>query len=279
MPIWQITAISMIVVLGIPPIRRFLSRVLEKPSGWIKTSLLFLPLAVVTIVPALENIGRGWALILYAATPFILAHVFRNNWLIIVAVWFPVEFGWVDHIYGAPEPVIVGLLALLLIYLVGYRNRNSLFSNGYTFLFTSSDIKHALKGLGLLLIIALPLGLYFEFIQWPPKWPPNEQLVFRLGMIYLYAVAEEVLFRGLIQNDIERWLGKNYLSLGLSAMVFGAAHLNNGVDSLHWTNLNWEYAVLASVAGVVYGLVWRWSGRVTASALTHAGVNLIRLFL
>lgn len=269
----------MIIALGIPSVRDFLRERAAHYSGLTKPVLLYLPLAVMTMMPALKGAGDAWILVFYSALPLVLAYLWRSDWVVILAVWLPIEFDWIARVDDAAEPATAGLLALLLIYVVGYPNRNSSLAQGYSFRLSRVDIGLALKGLLIMLLIALPLGLYIGFVQWPPKGVELAQWGPKLVTLYLLALAEEVLFRGLIQYGVEMWLGRNALSLGLSAAVFGAAHLNNGVETLDWSHLNWEYAALATVAGVVYGLVWRWSGKVTVSALTHAAVNLVRAFL
>ena len=51
---------------------------------------------------------------------------------------------------------------------------------------------------------------------------------------------------------------------GVSAVIFGLAHLPDI-----------RYALLATLAGLAYGWVYARTGRITASALTHTGVNWI----
>lgn len=276
MSTWQIASIAMILALGFPVVRDLCGRAMEQDSGWFRNVLLVLPLALVTVTPTFGEPLGNWALVFYAGLLFVLAYFFRNDWIIILAAWAPLEFGWITKVPGAPEPTTVGLLALLFVYLVGYPNRNGALRAGYSFLFRFKDVGYAAKGFGVMLLVALPWALYLNFVQWPPRGLPIDHFIPLVAKVYLFALAEEVLFRGLIQHAIEARFGKNHLSLGLASVIFGAAHLNNGVDALHWSTLNWKYAALATLAGVVYGLVWRWSGRVTVSALTHTGVNLVR---
>jgi hypothetical protein len=85
--------------------------------------------------------------------------------------------------------------------------------------------------------------------------------------IYLAtAVPEEFLFRGLIQNSLERLLGR--AGLPIAAIVFGLAHLPDP-----------RYVVLATLAGFAYGWVYRRTRRITASAVTHAVVDWIWVLL
>ena len=55
----------------------------------------------------------------------------------------------------------------------------------------------------------------------------------------------------------------------IASVVFGAAHLH------HPPVPNWRYAMLATLAGIFYGNVYRTRQRLCASALTHALVDTI----
>jgi membrane protease YdiL (CAAX protease family) len=52
-------------------------------------------------------------------------------------------------------------------------------------------------------------------------------------------------------------------------VVFGAAHLH------HAPRPNWRYAILATLAGIFYGNVYRTRQRLCASALIHALVDTL----
>jgi len=51
-------------------------------------------------------------------------------------------------------------------------------------------------------------------------------------------------------------------------MLFGMSHITNlGFP-------NWRYVILAAIAGLFYGWVWKRTGSMFASALLHAAVDL-----
>jgi len=82
--------------------------------------------------------------------------------------------------------------------------------------------------------------------------------------IYLMtAVPEELLFRGIIQNACVQWIGRRR-GLVAASIVFGLAHLPD-----------FRYVFLATLAGAAYGWVYGRTERITASAITHAGVDWI----
>jgi membrane protease YdiL (CAAX protease family) len=83
------------------------------------------------------------------------------------------------------------------------------------------------------------------------------------------ALPEEILFRALIQNLLMLRFGSNNRTLFLAALIFGSAHLNNGPQPLP----NWRYMILATIAGIAYGAVFRKSSTVLSSAALHAAVD------
>jgi membrane protease YdiL (CAAX protease family) len=85
--------------------------------------------------------------------------------------------------------------------------------------------------------------------------------------IYLATgVPEEFLFRGLIQNTLERAIGR--AALPIASIIFGLAHLPD-----------LRYVLLATLAGLAYGWVYQTTRRITASAVTHALVDWIWVLL
>jgi membrane protease YdiL (CAAX protease family) len=91
-----------------------------------------------------------------------------------------------------------------------------------------------------------------------------------IGIYLTVAIPEEFLFRGILQNLLEHSLKSERAglhSLLIASAVFGAAHLH------HPPVPNWRYAILATLAGIFYGNVYRSRRRLCASALTHALVD------
>lgn len=102
-----------------------------------------------------------------------------------------------------------------------------------------------------------------------PSWTP----LFLVTNLLFTCVAEEAFFRGVIQGGLLRALAdKRYgpaVAIGIAAVLFGIAHAGGGVAMI----------VLATLAGIGYGLAaWR-SGRIEAAILTHFAVNALRFVL
>ena len=123
----------------------------------------------------------------------------------------------------------------------------------------------------LALIAAVPLllgsavllgGLAFE-PHFPP-WLP----AFMLANLFFVSLAEEALFRGYLQQRLRERLG-GMPALVISALVFGLAHATGGV----------LLVVFATLAGLLYGLAWHWSGRLWLATALHFALNLTHLLL
>lgn len=112
-------------------------------------------------------------------------------------------------------------------------------------------------------LLALLLGL----VGWQPKWPEGLWLwlAVNLGVTVL---AEELLFRAWLQPALCRRLGV-VCGIGLTAALFGAAHMP----------FSPLFALVATFAGLGYGLVFHGSGRLWPAVLLHGAVNLLHLLL
>jgi len=60
-----------------------------------------------------------------------------------------------------------------------------------------------------------------------------------------------------------------------AALIFGCAHLDNGPQPLP----NWRYMILATIAGVAYGAVFRKASTVLSSATLHMLVDWTKHFI
>jgi len=131
------------------------------------------------------------------------------------------------------------------------------------------------QGLQASLLYVLPLTLLaclggawaLGMVAWAPKWPEQAWL-WLLNNLLLVSLTEELLFRGYLQGSLQRMLRHQGLALFAAAMLFGLAHLGAG----------WQWVYLATLAGLGYGLAYRWGG-VAAAVLCHFGLNLMHFTL
>jgi len=230
-------------------------------------------------VPLLMLALYGWVPIALVAGSSRAGGPFRSlarMGLAIAALWLPVEVGLLHGpslpagAHGAlnATPLVALDLGLLLFVVAA-----PVPGLGFTFAFDRRDLGSAAAALLLFAAVAIPLGFAIGFIHFHPRpFQLLSWLVRAITVYFLIAIPEELLFRGLIQNLLEkRWPGggRRLASLVVAAGVFGAAHLDNPPIP------NVRYAVLATLAGLAYGWCWQRTRKVTASALTHGAVDVI----
>ncbi|HEX2524207.1 MAG TPA: CPBP family intramembrane glutamic endopeptidase, partial [Terriglobia bacterium] len=118
--------------------------------------------------------------------------------------------------------------------------------------------------------LAIPIGLVTGFItlssRQVPKW---ELLLSAIGIFFLIAIPEELLFRGIIQNFLEKTLRRQGFALIATSVIFGAAHLNNGPRP------DLRYFLLASLAGLFYGNAYHRTRGLLAPVIVHTLVDTV----
>ena len=176
-------------------------------------------------------------------------------------LWLPIEFRLLPPLRvpapgGADVVRFLGLLDALWLFLVARPFRGAGLAPP-----RGSDLAPAIGAFVAFALVAVPVGLATGFIAWHPRLALPGAVGTPLLIYAAIALPEEFLFRGLIQNALERLLSPR-LALGVASVVFGLAHLPDP-----------RYVLLATIAGVAYGWVYRRTGRVTAAAITHALVD------
>ncbi|MFQ5400622.1 MAG: type II CAAX prenyl endopeptidase Rce1 family protein [Anaerolineae bacterium] len=234
-------------------------------------------------VSFLHGAGR---MLLYLLTPA-LAMIFRPraakalhplDILATLAIWFPIEFDWLPDVdarlaggVSIPIPLLTGVVLAFLCFLVLRPLAGGI---GYTFRLTRADFGRISAALTAYTLVAIPLGLAVRFLVFgvAPFNLGEWVLAWSLGYLFT-ALPEEMLFRGIIQNQIHQRLKGEWAALGVAAVIFGLAHLNNATPG--YPEPNWMYVLMASLAGLAYGWTWRKTGKITASAVVHATVNFL----
>ncbi len=263
--------------------------------------LLLIYLLAVNLRPTGEALVR---LVVVLTLPALFLHQSRGSkrvtawhFLAVGALWFPLEpslfllpLGDAAHtlapalrwltlppIQTSLSPTLqVPLEKLILVVwaLFLFTVRYPLEGIGFTWHLTWADCRRALQGLALFSLGGVPLGLALKFLHWAPHFDTLTKVGLSwLGMYFFVALPEEILFRGLIQNLLRKVPGTRSAASLLAALIFGASHLNNATPGFPVPN--WAYMAVATIAGLAYGWVWERQHKVTASALTHASVNIL----
>jgi membrane protease YdiL (CAAX protease family) len=131
------------------------------------------------------------------------------------------------------------------------------------------DLKTGLREFLFFAPIVLLLGFVAGFLHWhgllakPRQFPAAWIFTF-----FFVALPEELFFRGLLQNLLERHFSR-ITALFIASVLFGLSHFNKGAA------FNWRYVLLATIAGIFYGRAWRARHRLAASSTTHATVDAV----
>jgi membrane protease YdiL (CAAX protease family) len=213
--------------------------------------------------------------------------------LALLALAVPVAAGWLGGIWNWPQDLYV-FRPVFCVLVGGYAFMvlRDLDGVGFRLVWRKKDITEALFNLLAFCVLAIPLGLSLNFIH-PHSAAPLARLpmfdaaggdglrtlglalnflIFFIGIYLTVAIPEEMLFRGILQNLLVRTIHKGrpgLYGLLIASVVFGAAHLH------HAPRPNWRYAIMATLAGIFYGNVYRTRQRLCASALIHALVDTI----
>lgn len=109
------------------------------------------------------------------------------------------------------------------------------------------------------------LAFLFGLIQYELSLP-NWWLVFAFSNLLLTCVAEEALFRGYIQNLLTRRFN-SVIGVSIASALFGLAHFGGGP----------VFMLVATLAGLLYGLTYYWSGKLSYAVAVHFAFNLAHL--
>jgi membrane protease YdiL (CAAX protease family) len=207
----------------------------------------------------------------------------RYDLLTILAVYLPVVAtalvgAWRPADSGLPTPAhpFTQLLGINLA-LYCFMSVRPIEGIGLSFRLTRRDVAIAVAAFALFFPFALAVGTATGFVEPEPHLPNWAHAVpVALGVTLMVALPEEIFFRGLVQNLLQRsaLAARGRLpALLLASVLFGLTHLNNH------PLFDWRYVFLATVAGLAYGTVYNRTGKVTAAAVTHALVDVVwRLF-
>lgn len=257
----------------------------------LKTPALTVAVSAVLALPyfVLEaprgNVQAPMAAVLIAI-PVLVAAVLKNwpragNWadfLVLGAVGLLIDLGlltaaWPLHAAGVSvwPAGLSGFPKLMManVALYGYLVVKPIESMGYDLRPRLADLKYGLREFFFCAPMVLSLGFLLGFLHWhggtPRLWTAPAAWTFTFFMI---ALPEELFFRGLVQNLLERHVSQRR-ALCLASVLFGLSHFNKGAT------FNWNYVLLATIAGLFYGRAWHAQRRLFASSITHASVDTV----
>jgi membrane protease YdiL (CAAX protease family) len=275
----------------IPLWRELLSRLSKRLGDW-SVGLFLIPFLLASeLTPDWQDIAH---MALYVALPTLLLRLRKADAkpmdifhvLVILSIWVPVE----PDLFLLPDAVElpgvsatlvpgvelpIGLLTGVLLALYLFTIHHPLKDLPFTFRLGKKDILEAFNALTAYTIIGIPIGLGMRFLVFELDLPSSvgDGVLILLAGYLLTAVPEEILFRGIFQNLLNKRIENSRIALPLTSIIFGLAHLNNATP--RYPEPNWGYVIMATLAGLAYGYVYHRTKKVTASAVTHALVNFV----
>jgi membrane protease YdiL (CAAX protease family) len=196
----------------------------------------------------------------------------RGDWrdfLILLLLGLAVDLRWFEGAWG-PRLAVFNKILLLNAGIYGFHVIRQLRGAGFDLRLRLGDLGAGLTAFAAYAPIAVILGLMMGFLHFHPVLPSGiHALAAWVFTFFFIAVPEELFFRGWMQNLLERRL-RPARGLLITSTLFGLSHFNKRA-----AGFNWRYVLLATLAGIFYGLAWRQQRRVGASAVTHASVDTI----
>lgn len=193
-----------------------------------------------------------------------------HDWLVLAILGISVDLHFFDKAW--PLAGLSGMPKLLFVDagLYGYLVLRPIEGVGFDFRVRLSDIAIGLREFLYFTPIALVLGFSLRFLHFHQTL--SSGFAFAAGWLFtlfFVAMPEELFFRGLMLNMLERRIGTKQ-ALTITSLLFGLAHFNKRA-----AYFNWRYVILAAIAGVFYGRAWLARRRLIGSAITHATVDTV----
>lgn len=115
------------------------------------------------------------------------------------------------------------------------------------------------------------LAIYGDIVRWDPK-VPTIFIVWTIENLVLVCMPEEAFYRGFVQEELFKWLGKkmrwaNIGAVVLTALFFMLLHLN-WVKSI-------PFLTLVFATGIIYGAIYQYTRAIESSIFCHFMLNWI----
>jgi membrane protease YdiL (CAAX protease family) len=249
-------------------------------SGWMLGVIIFFIFLLYAIGTGTASFVRLGAVAAFIFLPLALLSSAQSatpgawqDLFILVAIWATVKFGpshWFWPYPGGRLAYIFTVMLAVNIAIAGFLLLRRTKGIGYNIAWGANWTLYILGALALIACVVIPLGLKIHFLVYAPHindW--KSFLPLSIAILFFTAWPEEFLFRGLLQNLLSRATSSDTAGWIAASILFGFSHITN----LHFPN--WRYVLLASIAGLVYGWTWRKTNSIFASALVHAGVDIL----
>jgi membrane protease YdiL (CAAX protease family) len=189
-----------------------------------------------------------------------------------------------ERIYASPAPEIEGLerldfLGKLMLMSLGaatFLSIRKVEGAGVHLMPSGAELWIGLREFAYFVPFGIAASFATGFLRWSPRpidgWTyPFEVAGSILGIYLTVALAEEMFFRGIIQNLLGKSWGAALPAQAVAAVLFGLVHLPRGFP-------NWRYALVAAIAGWFYGRAYAERSSIVPAMVAHTLVVVLMRF-
>ncbi len=193
------------------------------------------------------------------------------------ALWIPFDHRWYSSFWPGWFPFGYNFMSLIVVLMIVYlflliRGQTDL---GYRLTPQKKDFPLMLILTLAVAVLIIPAGVVSGFLTFRSaiRVRPDDLLIFA-GIFLTIGLVEEIVFRGIVQNYLEKIFRRHWPALIIASILFGLTHWNNAAPgyAVH-------YIIFASIAGICYGTAYRRSGSLFPAIFIHALVDLIWLIV
>ena len=250
-------------------------------SGWLLGVIGFCIFLVYALGTGTASFARLTAVAAFIFLPLSLLSTAAfgawQDFFTLAAIWVTVKFGpshWIWPYPGGRLAYIFTVTLAVNVAIAGFLLLRRAKGIGYNIGWGANWTRYILGALAFFASIAIPLGLKLHFLIYSPRIHEWKSFIpLSIAILFFTAWPEELLFRGLLQNFLSQATKSETAGWVAASILFGFSHVSN----MHFPN--WRYVLLASIAGLFYGWTWRKTNSIFASALVHAGVDILWHFL
>lgn len=270
--------IALYLAPGFPEVRKLFDRI---PSKTMRSSLLTLSAIAPYLLVSLRLGSFRWSsLVLLTVLSGVLAFwyvwmrpagVVDGVFLVLLAAVFVARI--FPGIYTRPVPSlpldVLGRLMWIRIGILAVLSLRRIDNVRFGFIPSSAEWRIGIQQFLYFVPVAALAGYFLQMAHFHPiaivwwKFPLYVLGTF-LGVLWVLALAEEFFFRGFLQQILARGLHSEIAGLLATSVIFGMAHL----AFRHFPN--WQFASVAALAGLFYGLAYMRARSVRAGMVTHA---------